>query len=147
MEDIYLIYSLSHNDTVFYIGKSKCLWRRYLEHIKADCCTAISIYISNLLNEGYEIDLSIIDHCDKKDAKIAEKFTIKTMCSMGVPLCNVEFNPFHNRIKPMRYYDSLPEIEWLEDKIRALKQAQKNYLKIITSVHARRYIDNSKIIA
>ena len=94
----YFIYSLSHNDTVFYIGYTKDLKKRYLGHI--NCCDMQTRgFILSLRSKNELPDINIIYSIDNKTiAKKLERETISEFAKHN-KLCNATGNNPANRIK------------------------------------------------
>lgn len=86
----YYIYKLSHNDVVFYIGKTSDINRRLLEHLKEakKQRNYKERHINKLLNDNKDIQISIIEEVDNGLEDDREKYWISHFKNIGVHIYN-----------------------------------------------------------
>ncbi len=86
----YYIYTLEHNNTLFYVGKTISLSTRLNKH-KKECIlkrTHKEKKINKILSNGEDITISIIDIVNKGEEDYWEKFWISQIKSWGFKLYN-----------------------------------------------------------
>jgi len=121
--EVWYLYTLSKDGTVFYVGITRNVKNRYRGHLSCqDMCTGNTIYW--MRQEGSLPGLEII-HCvrTQKEAEIAESAVIRQLCLMGNKLCNVDINPAYNRL--IDCYPHIPRIR--------IKRINKNVIPEIIS--------------
>lgn len=96
--DIWYIYTLSHNGSVFYVGISKNVGKRFRGHLSCqDMCTGDKIYW--IRHAGELPTLEILNAVrTQREAEGIETSIIRHLCIMHNKLCNVDINPNYNRL-------------------------------------------------
>src|SRR6185503_8739197 len=91
LPDMYFIYSLSCEDSIFYIGKTKNLAQRYIGHLSCDGSTNVGRHISKLMAEGKKIVIKYIDYLPDRKAWEREMQLISDLTRGGQILFNSVF--------------------------------------------------------
>jgi predicted GIY-YIG superfamily endonuclease len=96
---IYYLYTLSHNNKVFYIGITKQLELRYQQHCTGSPGTPTCEYIYWIIQDGERPDMNIINHYGTKGAALLAEYTLlRYFISISHKVCNRYPNPICNRI-------------------------------------------------
>lgn len=84
------IYSLTHKEQIFYIGKTKHVANRYRAHLNSIAIsnTRTSQFIKTLLDANEYPELHIMDYLPEKEATKMEYYLIRVLSKAGQPLTN-----------------------------------------------------------
>lgn len=84
------IYSLSHEGSVFYIGKTAFPLVRYKQH--CSCTQNTSDQIKKIIETGQFPLFRIICHAKGIEAQVKEREIIRLFCEAGQSLINIDWN-------------------------------------------------------
>lgn len=118
---MYFVYTLSFNNTVFYVGCTKNPYNRYKAHVYcSDPATCNIVYHSTLA--GLTLDFKIVHHSnDQYNALHRERFLIRLYSQLNNKLVNMDYN----------HKDNLLDKELMPKKLRLKRKHSSinNYIK------------------
>lgn len=120
------IYSLSNDNCVFYIGCTKDISKRYLEHCKST--SDVGNYIQHMFVNNKWPKITIIDYLPDDKASFKEAELITLFISCGHYLCNGTHNTYNTSIKPEKPAFRLKK-RIKSEFIDSLKELQTRYTK------------------
>jgi predicted GIY-YIG superfamily endonuclease len=123
IKDLYFIYSLAHNDQVFYIGMCKDIVKRYRAHINSKPSTENGKYIQYIIGAGYLPQMNIIEYLPHKEAAKYEYQLIATLTQAGQKLTNSQC------IRPIVHMPTnMPSMPSKRQMIKLLKYKQEMHV-------------------
>jgi predicted GIY-YIG superfamily endonuclease len=126
----YFVYSLSCNECVFYIGKTKNLLSRYNAHLnsykKSGCLTPVATHIKYLLENSNTIEIRVIACLPKDQAAKKEKEIIAVLSRGGHKLFNDHHSDYRWIAKPW------PQSITREEITTKIKHIQETALDVYT---------------
>ena len=117
------VYSLSHNNAVFYIGCAKDLKERYKGHVYHRQPTEVSKYIFSLLDSGEYPQMNIMYYLPEEEAFKKESELIELFAKSGQYLLNSQWNSRFFRTGDKLFKNATT----LRHKIAAIDYKQKYY--------------------
>lgn len=117
MKELYFVYTLSHKGSIFYVGSTKDVVKRYAMHLNRKGDFPIVEFIKTILDVGDFPTLSIITYQERSYAYNIEETLIKCMSIGGQKL----FNCQHFRGEEAKIYKTR------KAKYKAIKAEQDAY--------------------
>lgn len=100
MNNYWYLYVLMDADKPFYVGSSNWPKMRYQYHCSIGYSKAF-VYIRNMREHAKYPDMRIINHFEsRRESKWGEQLLNSYFAAMGNNLCNTDYNPPYNVLKP-----------------------------------------------
>lgn len=99
MDEMRFVYTLTDNGRVFYVGCTKDIHKRYLQHCGTNVLSETYRYIQNVMIEGRMPQIHIIHYLPANEAHFKEAALICLFIGCGQTLCNGTFTDYRSRIK------------------------------------------------
>jgi len=121
MAKMYFVYSLLYSDSVFYIGCTQDMAKRYAAHLDSakKSNTKTASRIREILNNNDLPQMCIIDYLPEDDAILLEGRLIVAFTKAGQPLTNFQFNR-----SQIRKLHNEPDIKTRKIMIKKIKHEQ-----------------------
>ncbi len=128
MEQLHMVYTLIDNGRVFYIGCTKNIHNRYIQHLRGDIINATYFYIQDMLVNSQMPEIKIVACLPENEAYFREAQLIVTFRDCGHQLCNDVRNSYFNKLHPLRHPMRMNK-KITKDKAKELKSMQIDAIK------------------
>lgn len=93
------IYALTDNDAIFYIGQTRNVHLRFIQHKSQsrNRCGIRQKRINDILTDNRKLDCIVLNECNDTDGSDIEVWYINYYLSKGIKLINVFNKPFNVR--------------------------------------------------
>jgi hypothetical protein len=144
MEKVSGIYALKLNDTIFYIGQSNNIYKRYKDHCRLSnnkSNTKRCNWLSSLIKKGEFPELEILEITNNLDSR--EIFWIKHYLDLGQATCNGNEGGktlfYANKVKSESVYNG----KWtpLQRFMQMIRQNQKIHKRLNNLEYVKRSED------